>query len=159
MYVSFVQFFFLQRHVEGIVTVMFDSPEEADICKEALNGRWFAKRQLTAETWDGKTKYHIEETEEEKEARLKKWQKFLESEEDESQRGSKIVKEGPSSSSSSSTESKTVKESFSSTESKTVKDHSQKEETVKEDSKQKESSPMEESSGTQTADENSGASS
>lgn len=29
----------------------------ADACKEALHGRWFAGEKITAETWDGVTKY------------------------------------------------------------------------------------------------------
>ncbi|XP_077486128.1 17S U2 SnRNP complex component HTATSF1-like [Amblyomma americanum] len=48
-----------------------------------MNGRWFAQRQLSAETWDGRTKYKIFETEEELEARLKKWDDFLEAEDEE----------------------------------------------------------------------------
>ena len=40
--------------------------------------RWFAKRQLVAEIWDGKTDYKVEETDKERDARLKKWQEFLE---------------------------------------------------------------------------------
>ena len=58
--------------------ISFREPEEADKCKEALNGRWFAQRQLVAETWDGKTKYEVEETEEDRAARLKKWGEYLE---------------------------------------------------------------------------------
>ena len=63
---------------EGVVGVTFAEAEEADTCRDALNGRWFACRQLRAETWDGKTKYFVEETEEEYKARLKKWEDFLE---------------------------------------------------------------------------------
>ncbi|XP_071452233.1 17S U2 SnRNP complex component HTATSF1 [Hetaerina americana] len=66
------------RHPEGVAQVYFDDPEEADICVKLLNGRWFGQRRLVAETWDGKTKYRIEETEEEKEKRLQNWAKFLE---------------------------------------------------------------------------------
>ena len=44
-------------------------PEEADVCLEAVNGRWFGGKQLLASTWDGKTKYEIEETDAEREAR------------------------------------------------------------------------------------------
>ena len=33
------------------------TPEDADKCIQLLNNRWFEKRQLKAETWDGKTKY------------------------------------------------------------------------------------------------------
>lgn len=47
-----------------------------------MNRRWFASRQLTAETWDGKTRYKVFETEEELEKRLNNWDKFLEDKED-----------------------------------------------------------------------------
>ncbi|XP_064628383.1 17S U2 SnRNP complex component HTATSF1-like [Lineus longissimus] len=66
------------RHPEGVATVGFKEPEEADTCLEALNGRWFGGRQLSAAAWDGKTKYEIKESELEREARLKKWAMFLE---------------------------------------------------------------------------------
>lgn len=43
-----------------------------------MNGRWFSGRRLVAAKWDGITKYDVEETEEEKEQRLKKWEEYLE---------------------------------------------------------------------------------
>lgn len=67
-----------QHHPEGVASITYKEPEEADQCITVFNGRWFAKRKLTAETWDGKTKYEIQETAEEREARLKKWQNYLE---------------------------------------------------------------------------------
>ena len=74
--------FLPQRHPEGVVSVMFRSPEEGDVCVAALRGRWFAKKQIIAETYDGKTKYQIHETEEEKEERLRGWETFLETDSD-----------------------------------------------------------------------------
>lgn len=65
------------RHPEGIISVSFKEIEQADECVALMNGRWFAGRQLKAETWDGRTKYKIEETAEEAENRLKQWDKFL----------------------------------------------------------------------------------
>lgn len=50
-------FFGLQRHPEGVAQVTFSDPAEAQACIGLLNGRWFAQRQLSAEIWDGKTKY------------------------------------------------------------------------------------------------------
>lgn len=47
-----------------------------------MNGRWFAGKKLIAERWDGVTKYAIEETEEEKEARLKNWDDYLDQNEE-----------------------------------------------------------------------------
>jgi HIV Tat-specific factor 1 len=49
--------FFFQRHPEGVAQITFREPEEADACVTLLNGRWFGQRKITAETWDGKTKY------------------------------------------------------------------------------------------------------
>jgi RNA recognition motif-containing protein len=46
-----------QRHPEGVAQITFKEPEEADACVTLLNGRWFGQRKITAETWDGKTKY------------------------------------------------------------------------------------------------------
>uniref|UniRef100_A0A1E1X4D1 17S U2 SnRNP complex component HTATSF1 n=1 Tax=Amblyomma aureolatum TaxID=187763 RepID=A0A1E1X4D1_9ACAR len=71
------------RNPEGVATITFKEPEEADACISRMNGRWFAQRQLSAETWDGRTKYKIFETEEELEERLKKWDDFLEAEDEE----------------------------------------------------------------------------
>lgn len=67
------------NHPEGVTSVKFRDADDADKCVAAMNGRWFAKRQLTAELWDGKTDYKVEETDQEREARLKQWEQFLES--------------------------------------------------------------------------------
>ena len=64
------------------MSVMFRSPEEGDACVAAMRGRWFAKRQIIAETYDGKTKYQVNETEAEKEERLQGWETFLETDSD-----------------------------------------------------------------------------
>ncbi|XP_062915775.1 HIV Tat-specific factor 1 [Mobula hypostoma] len=66
------------RHPDGVASVAFKEPEQADECKLVLNGRWFGGRQITAETWDGVTDYQIEETVKEREYRLKTWETFLE---------------------------------------------------------------------------------
>lgn len=68
------------KHPEGVAQIFFKETEAADACKELLNGRWFGQRQITADTWDGKTRYKVQETPEEREARLKKWETFLEEE-------------------------------------------------------------------------------
>ncbi|XP_059152638.1 HIV Tat-specific factor 1 homolog [Physella acuta] len=66
------------RNPEGVMSVTFKEPEEADSCIAALNGRWFAKNRVVATTWDGKSKYDIVETEEERTKRLQEWEAFLE---------------------------------------------------------------------------------
>ncbi|XP_077165097.1 17S U2 SnRNP complex component HTATSF1 [Paroedura picta] len=65
------------RHPDGVASVSFKEMEEADVCKQALHGRWFGGRQLCVETWDGVTDYQIEETAREREERLKGWETFL----------------------------------------------------------------------------------
>ena len=67
-------------HPEGVVAVTFKEFQHAEQCVSVMNGRWFAGRQLTAHLWDGKTRYKIEETEEEIEKRIQKWDQFLEGE-------------------------------------------------------------------------------
>lgn len=65
------------RHPDGVASVAFKEPEEADMCQTALNGRWFGGRKLSAELWDGVTDYQVEETSREREERLKVWGSFL----------------------------------------------------------------------------------
>ncbi|XP_034190729.1 RRM1_TatSF1_like and RRM2_TatSF1_like domain-containing protein barc isoform X1 [Osmia lignaria lignaria] len=70
------------RHPEGVAQVTFREPAEAQACVQLLNGRWFSQRKISAEIWDGKTKYKVTETDAEIEARIAKWDKFLEGEEE-----------------------------------------------------------------------------
>lgn len=66
------------RNPEGVASILFHEPEFADKCIEALNGRFYGGRTITAETYDGTTNYQIQETEEELEKRLNAWEKFIE---------------------------------------------------------------------------------
>ncbi|XP_076233245.1 RRM1_TatSF1_like and RRM2_TatSF1_like domain-containing protein barc [Calliopsis andreniformis] len=70
------------RHPEGVAQVTFREPAEAQACVQLLNGRWFSQRKISAEIWDGKTKYKVAETDAEIEARLAKWDKYLDDEEE-----------------------------------------------------------------------------
>ncbi len=47
----------LQRHKDGVGSVTFAEAEEADQCVQSMNERYFQKRQVFVETWDGKTKF------------------------------------------------------------------------------------------------------
>jgi HIV Tat-specific factor 1 len=62
---------------EGVALVHFGDFESADKCVALMNGRFFAGRKLTAENWNGKARYRINETEEEAEKRMKEWDNFL----------------------------------------------------------------------------------
>ncbi|CAH2233166.1 HIV Tat-specific factor 1 [Pararge aegeria] len=70
------------RHPEGVAQITMKEPEEADAVIQLINGRWFGKKQITAETWDGRTKYRIAETDAALNQRIDKWDKFLEGGED-----------------------------------------------------------------------------
>ncbi|XP_060911239.1 HIV Tat-specific factor 1 [Labrus mixtus] len=66
------------RHPDGVASVAFKEPEQADACIQSFNGRWFGGRQLSAQLWDGTTDYQVEETSRERDERLKGWSSFLE---------------------------------------------------------------------------------
>ncbi len=67
------------KNSEGVAQVFFASPGEADQAIAMIDGRmFFNKRVMTAQTWDGKTKYKVNETDEEEKKRLENWDKFLE---------------------------------------------------------------------------------
>ncbi|XP_065057716.1 17S U2 SnRNP complex component HTATSF1-like [Rhopilema esculentum] len=65
------------RHPDGVCSVLFQEPEMADACIEALNDRWFGGHKITAETYDGATDYQVKETDEERDKRIKEWEDFL----------------------------------------------------------------------------------
>ncbi|XP_017048530.1 HIV Tat-specific factor 1 [Drosophila ficusphila] len=69
------------RHPEGVAQINMSSPEEADVVIQMMQGRYFGQRQLSAEAWDGKTKYKIDESAVEAQERLSKWDEFLAEEE------------------------------------------------------------------------------
>ncbi|CAB1445203.1 unnamed protein product [Pleuronectes platessa] len=76
------------RHPDGVASIAFKEPEQADACILSFNGRWFGGKQLSAELWDGTTDYQVEETTREREERLKGWSTFLETDD----QGKKITK-------------------------------------------------------------------
>lgn len=78
------------RHPEGVAQITMKEPEMADAVVQLINGRWFGKRQITAEIWDGRTKYRIAETDSEISKRINKWDQFLEGKE-----GEEAKKNGP----------------------------------------------------------------
>jgi HIV Tat-specific factor 1 len=72
------------KNGQGICQVFFATPEEADGAIPMLDGRMFNSNStinklspMKAYTWDGKTKYKINESEEEEKARLANWDTFL----------------------------------------------------------------------------------
>ncbi|XP_023700115.2 17S U2 SnRNP complex component HTATSF1 [Paramormyrops kingsleyae] len=81
------------RHPDGVASVAFKEPEDADVCQMALEGRWFGGKKLSAQLWDGTTDYQVEETTREREERLKGWGTFLEGKGKE-ENGGNEVKDG-----------------------------------------------------------------
>uniref|UniRef100_W8B1F8 17S U2 SnRNP complex component HTATSF1 n=2 Tax=Ceratitis capitata TaxID=7213 RepID=W8B1F8_CERCA len=65
------------RHPEGIAQINMADPEEADVVIQMMHGRYFGQRKLTAEHWDGKTKYKVVESEAEVQKRLSNWDQYL----------------------------------------------------------------------------------
>lgn len=77
-------------HPEGVVSVKFRLPDAADACRVKMHGRWFGGSQLVAAMYDGKTDLDAHrprssnrqrETEEEQAARLERFARELEKEE------------------------------------------------------------------------------
>ncbi|XP_054734146.1 HIV Tat-specific factor 1 [Anastrepha obliqua] len=65
------------RHPEGVGQVNMADPEEADVVIQMMHGRFFGQRKLSAEHWDGKTKYKVIESEAEVQKRLTHWDQYL----------------------------------------------------------------------------------
>lgn len=61
----------------------FKEFEAADSCVLNMNHRWYAGKQLQVGQWDGITNFQVEETDQEREERLSKWEKFLKEDDDE----------------------------------------------------------------------------
>ena len=51
--------------------------EHSDKAVQMLNGRLVSGRNISASLWDGKTKYKVEETQENRERRENAWNEFL----------------------------------------------------------------------------------
>jgi len=71
----------------GIISVRYKEPESAEACITLMDKRYFAGKQISAEIYDGHTKYQKsgaadgEEDEEAEKARLEKYARWLESQE------------------------------------------------------------------------------
>merc|ERR1712115_732558 len=79
---SVVKVLLHDKHPEGVRQIFFKEPAEADMAVQMLNGRMFGKKLMSVETWDGRTKYKVEESSKEENDRLDQWEKYLQEEED-----------------------------------------------------------------------------
>lgn len=52
------------------------------MCVLKMNQRWYGGRQLEVGQWDGITDFQVEETDQERDDRLKKWENFIKDEEE-----------------------------------------------------------------------------
>lgn len=66
-----------ERNPEGVIAVKFARGYDAEKCIELMHGRWFDGRKLHAEFYDGISDYFVEEKDEDKEARDRKWAEWL----------------------------------------------------------------------------------
>jgi HIV Tat-specific factor 1 len=67
--------------LDGVVTVKFKEEAAAGACIGVMQGRWYGGRQVTAEFWDGVSKFgksKLQETEEEQQRRLEAYAAELE---------------------------------------------------------------------------------
>lgn len=71
------------KHPEGVITIDFSTPEHAEKCVKTLDKYYYDQRIISAELWDGKTKYKIKETDEESQRRLEKWHEDIQKSDDE----------------------------------------------------------------------------
>lgn len=72
-----------ENNPDGVVSISFKTVEEADYCIKLLNNGIMRGRKITAENWDGKTKYKVQESEEEQKKRDQQWESFLKGSDDE----------------------------------------------------------------------------
>lgn len=72
------------KEEDGIVTVRFGNAVAAEACVRAFDGRWFDARQVEAHIADGREKFKKskknEADDEEDEARLEEFSKYIEGE-------------------------------------------------------------------------------
>jgi len=70
-----------ERNPEGVVVVKFKDPLDAEACVRRMNERWFGGKQLISEIYDGWTNYQVDETDEQRDQRLRSFGEWLSTEE------------------------------------------------------------------------------
>jgi len=66
-----------ERNPDGVAVIKFANSLSAARCIEVMNGRYFDKRKLIAEYYDGYTNYFVQESEEDRKIREEQWAKWL----------------------------------------------------------------------------------
>lgn len=71
-----------EHNPDGVVILRYKSGDAVLSCVEKMNGRFYGKRKLSAEVWDGYTNYVCEESAASKKRREEKFGKWLEHRDD-----------------------------------------------------------------------------
>jgi len=71
-----------ENNPEGVVAVKYESSRAAQRCLDVMNARWFGGRQITVDYYDGLSDYVVKESEEQMNARLAKFEEWLEQDEE-----------------------------------------------------------------------------
>uniref|UniRef100_A0A0N5C8N6 17S U2 SnRNP complex component HTATSF1 n=1 Tax=Strongyloides papillosus TaxID=174720 RepID=A0A0N5C8N6_STREA len=66
-----------ENNREGVISGRYNNTDESDLAVKHLNGSFFRNRVITVDYWDGRTKYNVEEDEDQVKARMESWEKFL----------------------------------------------------------------------------------
>jgi HIV Tat-specific factor 1 len=67
-----------ENNPQGVVAIKFQEPEDAEACIKKMDGRWFDKRQIHAEWYDGVSNYKVAEKEDDIQKRLDDFGDWLE---------------------------------------------------------------------------------
>uniref|UniRef100_A0A0K0EEC8 RRM domain-containing protein n=1 Tax=Strongyloides stercoralis TaxID=6248 RepID=A0A0K0EEC8_STRER len=66
-----------ENNREGVISGKYNNTDESDLAVKHLNGSFFRNRIISVDYWDGRTKYNVEEDEEQNKARMESWKQFL----------------------------------------------------------------------------------
>eukprot|EP01087_Luapelamoeba_hula_P021140 TRINITY_DN7334_c0_g1_i3.p1 TRINITY_DN7334_c0_g1~~TRINITY_DN7334_c0_g1_i3.p1 ORF type:complete len:309 (+),score=120.34 TRINITY_DN7334_c0_g1_i3:252-1178(+) len=66
-----------ENNPEGVVAIKFQEGDDAKKCIDKMNGRWFAKRQIRADWYDGVTDYVVKASKQQEKARIQSWEEWL----------------------------------------------------------------------------------
>ena len=67
----------VESNPKGVIRVKFRNPQHAAQCIEKMNRRYFDGRVIECHYWDGHTSYEIQETQEQQEERLRKFEEKI----------------------------------------------------------------------------------
>ena len=77
------RFKFFEHNPDGVIMIRYADPYEAAACVKALNGRFFSRRQISAEIWDERSNYNVKASVDDEEKRREEFRRWLEEDDDE----------------------------------------------------------------------------